>query len=196
MTTALVEYELVGSDGAALLAADDDFFLLDVAIAAVGSDVTPTLDATQGLYGRSVTVTLTDANSSITALKVWLTGTDTFGRAISETLTFAGSGTETVESVLAYRTLTSVVYHADGVISSDTIKIGYGNILGLPRTISSVSDILKARVGSTAYEDPTTGAGTFTPTPLGGTGSTWEPLGGVVPDGANRYYVQFAETIS
>jgi len=193
MTVALVEYELVGSDGAALPALDADYYYVATAMTG-GSDqdITGSLAATQATYGRSVTASLVDADASVTQLKVYLSGLDTFGRAITETLSFTGSpGTSTQESNYAFRELTSVIYHADGTVGgTDTLALGFKDKLGLPREITSVSDILKARVDSTAYENPASGAGTFN-----ATYGTWEPLGGVIPNASRRYYIQVKETI-
>lgn len=192
MAVTLLTLELAASNGAALLAADDDFFYTDTAVTTgADQDITGSLAATDALYARTVTADLTDANSSITGLKIWLTGTDVAGRVISETLTFAGAGTEQVESVLAFRTLTSVIYHADGTSTPDTLKIGYGNGLAIPRFIEDIEEVEYAFLSDGTSYDPATGGGTFVVQPSGSTSiSTWEPVGGKVPNGALKYYVQ------
>lgn len=185
----LVELEFITQTGAAMAAADDDFFYTATAVS-VGLSTALTLTADEGAYARSVEATLTDADSSITAFKVYLTGEDVQGRVIQETLTFAGSGTETVESNYAFRKLTSVTYDCVGTAGgADTLKVGFGDILGVPFdfTVADDSEILRARVDTTDYEDIATSAGTWSPTY-----NTWEPLGGVIPDGARKYYVQVA----
>lgn len=186
--SALVEYEFVTQSGAAMAVADDDYFYTATAVS-TGLGTALTLGASEGAYARSVTATLTDADSSITAFKVYLTGEDVQGRVIQETLTFAGAGTETVESNYAFRKLTSVTYDCTGTAGgADTLKVGFGDILGVPADFSALTDILRARVDTTVYEDITVSAGTWSTTY-----NTWEPLGGVIPDGARKYYVQVSE---
>lgn len=182
----LIEMEFVTQTGAAMAAADDDYFYTDTAITA-GSDqdITGSLAQTVAAYARSVTATLTDADSSITALKVYLTGTDVQGRVIQETLTFAGAGTETVESNYAFRSLSSVIYHADGTSTPDNLKIGFGDKLGVPLDFTALGDIERARVDTTNYEDISSGAGTWDTTY-----NTWEPLAGVIPNASRKYYIQ------
>ena len=183
--SALVEYELVTQTGAAMAVADIDYFYIAAAVS-VGLSTALTLDASIGAAARSVTAALTDADSSITAFKVYLTGLDIQGRVIQETLTFAGSGTESVESLYAYRELTSVTYDCVGTAGgADTLSVGFGDILGVPVDFTALATILRARVDTTNYEDITTSAGTWSTTY-----NTWEVLGGVIPDGARKYYVQ------
>lgn len=184
--SALVEYTFATRSGAAMAAADDDFFYTDTAIS-TGLGTALTLSADEGEYARSVTATLTDADSSITAFKVYLTGEDVQGRVIQETLTFAGAGTETVESNYAFRKLTSVTYDATGTAGgSDTLKVGFADILGVPVDFTSIpGEILRARVDTTVYEDISASAGTWN-----ATYNTWEPLGAVIPNGSRQYAVQ------
>jgi hypothetical protein len=179
--------EFVTQTGAAMAAADDDYFYADTAMTG-GSDqnITGSLAQTIAAAARSVTATMTDADSSVTALVVYLTGYDIQGRVIQETLTFAGTGTETVESNYAFRELTSVIYHADGTIGgTDNLKIGFGNTLGVPMDFNALTDIERARVDATNYEDISSGAGTWNTTY-----NTWEPLVGVIPNASRRYYIQ------
>jgi len=182
----LVEYEFITQSGAAMAAADDDYFYVDtLLVGAADQDITGALAQTIAAYARNVTATMTDADSSVTALKVWLTGLDVQGRVIQETLEFAATGTETVSSTLAFRELTSVIYHSDGNAAGDNLKIGFGDILGVPLDFAALTDILRARVDTTVYEDIASAAGTWS-----AAFGTWAVLGGVIPDGARKYYLQ------
>jgi len=183
--SALVEFEFVTRTGAAMAAADDDYFYVDtLLVGGSDQDITGSLAQTEAPYARSVTATITDGDSSVTALKVWLTGLDIQGRVIQETLAFAGAGTETVESNYAFHELTSVIYHADGTIAAgDNLKIGFGDTLAVPVDFDPTSDILRARIDATAYNDVTVGAGTWDTTY-----NTWIPPS--VPNGARTYFVQ------
>jgi hypothetical protein len=184
--SALIEYPFATRSGAAMAVADDDFFYTATGVS-IGLGTALTLTASEGEYARTVTCTLTDADSSVTAFKVYLTGEDVQGRVIQETLTFAGAGTETVESNYAFRRLTSVTYDATGVAAgADTLKVGFGDILGVPVDFAAVPGvILRARVDTTVYEDISSGAGTWN-----STYNTWETLGGVIPNGSRQYAVQ------
>jgi hypothetical protein len=180
------QFQLIGLDGAALAALDTDGLIAAFEPTA-GADTTITgslLDPFSTGTGevdwaRSVTATLVDANASITQVKVYLTGTDVSGGTQQETLTLSAAGT--VESNRAFASLTAVVYHVDGTVTGglDTLEVGWADKLGLPTTVSALTDIRTKRV------DTTIDSGT-----IDLTYQTWEPTAGNIPNASKRFYIE------
>lgn len=92
---------------------------------------------------RNITMTKVDANSSIS---VWIKvfGIDQFGNEQIEVLR-ASAGELTIVGQLAWSYVSKIQYKASGSVDggSDTVAIGVGDVLGLPRQIGD----------DTAYED-------------------------------------------
>jgi hypothetical protein len=186
--SAIRQYELISLDGTALLAADDDGLIADYNLALGTVDKSAALLDTASLgvgvmqWGRSVTGTLTDANASLTEVKVYLTGEDVFGNTLQETLTFSAAGVQ--ESDYMFASISEVLVHADGVLDAgvDKLKLGWGSILALPVRIGSLGVIRTKRV------DTTIDSGT-----VDLTYQSWEPTGGNIPNAAKRFYMDVVE---
>lgn len=183
----IIQLECVGQDGTALVALDTDGLLAQFEpTAGVDTDVSGSLldphsTGTGELdWGRSVTMTLTDADSSITQAKMYLTGADIFGVTRQETLTAVGAGT--VESNYAFAVITEVIYHVDGSVTGglDKLELGWGDKLALPYGITALTEIRTKRV------DTTIDSGT-----VDLTYQTWEPTGGNIPNASKRFYIEF-----
>lgn len=113
-------------------AAADDDYIVESANMKVGAYTIAhgTLDV-----ARNITVTHTAAGAADTLGTIVVVGTDINGSAITETIT--PSNGAVVQSVSAFKTITSVT-GAGWVINegNDTIKIGFGDKLGLPVCLS------------------------------------------------------------
>jgi hypothetical protein len=182
----MAQWELRSKKGVALLALDTDGLIaqftptIGVDTTITGSLLDPHSTAAGELdWGRSITATLTDADASITQMKVYLTGTDTYDAVIQETLTLVAAGT--VESSAAFASLTAVIYHADGVAGgADKLEVGWGDKLGSPlSTLAAAAEIRTKRVGAVID------AGT-----INTTFKTWEPTGGNLPDAAKLFFFE------
>lgn len=96
----------------------------------------------------AVIATVTHA-SSVVAQTVALTGTDQYGRAITETLTITATGTsKTATSNQAFKTLTAATQTAAGDASTNTCKLGNSKRLGLPFKAASVNIIAEEEAGA------------------------------------------------
>ena len=180
------QYQLIALDGSALVALDVDGLLAAfVPTASADTVVTGSLLDPHGTgageldWARTVTMTLVDADATVTSAKMYLTGTDLGGAVMQETLTLVAAGT--TESNNAFASLTAVTYHVDGVVTAviDTLSLGWGDKLALPETVGALGNIRTKRV------DTTIDAGT-----VDLTYQTWEPTGGNIPDAAKRFYTE------
>lgn len=134
---------------------------------------------------RGLTFYKTDANSSITEAKLYVTGTNWDGAAIQETMTL-GAGTANVRSVYAYRSITALSYHVDGTVTggADTISLGTDDRLGIDPAITATSLIFRK------ISDAAADAGTVTLD--GATQYMWEPTGGNIPNSAKHFKMEYA----
>lgn len=119
------------------LGLDVDYNVLATQVTDSKSDYTV---SAQNNVCRLNTVTIVDADSSISAGTVTITGTDCWGDALVCVVTLAASGSVTYDleyssgqaSICAFKTITQV---ATGVITgeggaADTLSVGYGAITG------------------------------------------------------------------
>lgn len=107
---------------------------------------------------RSLTVTVTDANASITAGTVTIVGTDPQGRTVTEVLTLP---TLTLTGTKIFASVTSVtVASLAGAAAGDTITVGVGNKIGLPFDILKTSAVKHTYLGGTRVAAPTVAVGT------------------------------------
>lgn len=98
---------------------------------------------------RAITVTVTHA-SSIVAQTFALTGTDVYGRVITETLTITATGTsKTATSLQAFKTLTAATQTAASDASANTVKLGDSKVLGLAFKNDSLVPISELQDGAT-----------------------------------------------
>ena len=180
MTVQTIQYHYMARDGSEP-SAESDHGALAAFVPTGGSDQTIAIGTvTQPDIPRSVTVTLTDANASITQVKVYIKGLSFGGAVQEETLTLLAAGT--VESNRAYRVLTDdIIYHVDGVVTAivDTLEIGYSNRIGLPDALAAEAEIWVKQV------DGAVDVGT-----VDMTYKTWEPTGGNQPDGAKVFILE------
>jgi len=93
---------------------------------------------------RNVTITITDANTSITAFQITVAGIDGKGRSVSEVFTFAGGLTQTGN--IAFATITSVTVDSiTGADAGDVLDVGIGSKLGLSNPIYLTGDVYKVK---------------------------------------------------
>ena len=87
-----------------------------------------TLLQTQLEHARNLTITVTDADGSISAGTVTIVGTGIDGSALSEVFTIPVDGTATVTGTAEFKTITSAtVASLAGAVAGDTITVGEGN---------------------------------------------------------------------
>ena len=115
-----------------------------------------------GGCARNVTVTQTIVDGEDTNGTIVVAGTDLAGNAITETLT--PDGGNTVPGTKAFRTVTSVT--GVGWVTTgdkDTVTVGCGDVIGLPKLLPTNSVLLAALAGGKEAVDP---AVTVSPTVL------------------------------
>lgn len=107
--------------------------LVSVVAAILPANGALTLVANSIDYPRKLQVRIVDADTSILTGTVALVGTGSSGEAVSESITMVG-GTATTVTKWAYAALTSAtVVAVTGQGAGDTVGIGLGAPLGLPR---------------------------------------------------------------
>ena len=123
-----------------LLAADTDG--VHAAITGTGAENEVTTAITNPDVPRNVTITTT--NNDTPSGDVVITG---LVRGVSTTDTITISAGGTASGVKAFDTITKITIPAT-VSGSDTVTVGIGDILGLPKEISATSDVYKKKVNN------------------------------------------------
>jgi hypothetical protein len=185
----LLNYELVENDGSAIPAASVDALVVAYE-PSNGAQQDKTVDiVAQPTYPRNITLTVTDANASMTYGEIELEGLDILGRSLSETINIAPvGGSATYAGAKCFARVTSILslfFNVTG--GADTVSLGYGNILALPGDIASANDMnLAGHVsGAKLYrQDANIGVGT-----ISAANSSWALTGGNVPDNVRRFFV-------
>ena len=94
-------------------------------------------------YPRNVVLTITDANASLTALQVTVTGTLATGET-SQTEVFTATAAGSHAGSKAFAHIDSItVDSVTGGTSDDKLDVGYGKVFGLGNDIDADSDIIK-----------------------------------------------------
>jgi len=147
-------------------AVDNDQIKTATAIQAGASWVDVTWESgdltAQPNYARNVTLTFVDADTSITAGTVTITGTDLRGNTVSEIITgIATASSLTYSGDIAFATITSIVLSdfVGATQTNDTLKIGNGKIFGLSNELDDSNDVTKVienETDSTTYTVSTT----------------------------------------
>jgi len=108
--------------------------------AAIALPSSGTLDVTTGITNPDVprTLTITGNQAGITG-DVVIEGTDAAGATITDTIT--ASGTNTVEGVRAFKTVTKITVPTRNS-AGDTISVGTGKKLGLPHKVYNAACLL------------------------------------------------------
>ena len=115
----------------------------DVDRIVVASDIADGAEtiAAQPDVPRNITGTLTDANDSVTST-VTIRGLDIAGRIIEEVMEIAAGVGKVFTGTKIFATVTSVVVSGtSGNAAGDTLSIGVGNVIGLPKTINNVQAV-------------------------------------------------------
>ena len=109
---------------------------------------------------RNLTVTVTDANASITAGLVTVTGITPQGETVTEAFDIADSLTHTGAIVFAVVSSVVVSNEAGSAAgSTDTITIGVGNVIGLSSPIDTSAAVKHVYLGGARVASPTIARG-------------------------------------
>ncbi len=150
---------LPGMTAAALgapIAADDDRIVVAVDLAN-GAQVI----AAQPDVPRNLTATLTDANNSVTAAILTIVGKTPQGLVVTEVATLAQLKAGFVGKAI-YHTIASVtVSGVTGTVGAgaDQLKVGVGNVIGLPAPINQASQVKSVSLGAVPVASPVVAIG-------------------------------------
>lgn len=102
---------------------------------------------------RNLTITPTGTTGDVESCVITVNGTNYFGRAISETFTFAADASTATVGAKAFKTVTSVVWPANCESGSfgATWIIGVGEKIGLKRCMAVAGDWAWSSIGG-VYE--------------------------------------------
>ena len=134
----------------ALAAIDDDYFVANVAMKVGAYTIVTGHGATPNSAARNVVAFVTKVSGTLDTMGTLLvTGKNLAGATITETITPAEGA---VSGVKAFASITSIVgagwVRDAGAGSEDTVKIGYGDVVGLPDMLSH-NTVLAAYLGGT-----------------------------------------------
>jgi len=95
---------------------------------------------------RNITVAASHG-SSVVAMTIKVTGEDVHGREMYEELAITATGTaKTAAGVKAFKKVTSIELYSAADATTNTVNIGYGDVLGLPVFVPHASNILGALI--------------------------------------------------
>lgn len=113
---------------------------------------------------RNLTITMADANASVTGGTVTIIGEDVLGRVITDAWAIITNlGVKTTTNV--YAKVTSVtVAGLTGVVTggADQVKVGVGTVVGLPLDITTVAAVKHVFFGGARIASPTIAVGVGT----------------------------------
>lgn len=91
----------------------------------------------------NITAVLTDANDSVTAGILTITGVDPMGRTVVETLDLTDGKTLTGTKIFASVT-SAVISGTAGTVAAgtDQVTVGVGNVIGLPMDLTSDDEVM------------------------------------------------------
>lgn len=105
---------------------------------------------------RNITAAVTHG-SSVVAMTIRVTGTDEYGATLIEDLSIAATGTSQAAAGLkAFKTVTSVAITSAGNATTNTLNLGFGDVLGLPYRVDAGGVLVK-------LNDNALDTGTFVP---------------------------------
>lgn len=90
---------------------------------------------------RAVTAAGTH-NSAFVTCTITITGYTIYKQKVVETLTLSGTTTASAAGKKAFKYITSIAITSAGNATTDTINIGWGDVLGLPYKLAAKSDLL------------------------------------------------------
>jgi hypothetical protein len=140
---------------------------------------------------RNIT-SVTTHGSSIVAMTILVTGTDTYGEAMSELITVAATGTSEIDDgIKAFKTVTSIAITAAADAEANTLNMGFGDVLGLPYKLEGEYDVLAQYADTTEEKLASVWVAAVATDPA--TTTTGDVRGTVNPDtacdGSVNYYV-------
>jgi len=92
---------------------------------------------------RNVTIAVTHG-SSIVAMSVTFTGFDVYGQRLVETLSVTATGTsKTAAGKKAFASILSIAITSAGNATTNTLDVGWADVLGLPLAAANKSDVLQ-----------------------------------------------------
>lgn len=109
---------------------------------------------------RNITMTLTDANDSVTATIV-ATGTDPAGNTVTETMEPDGAGGgKSLTGTKIFAWIDNVtVSNTAGSAAGDNLEVGVGNVIGLPTDIDAATAVKHTYLGGVRQASPTVAVG-------------------------------------
>lgn len=103
-------------------------------------------------YPRNITITTGGTTANVGACTAVVSGTNIYGKAITENFTITSTQNGTTTGASAFKTVTSVLFpSACTTGASVTMAVGVGNKLGLPRCVANAGQYL-ASIFNSAYE--------------------------------------------
>jgi len=118
---------------------------------------------------RNFTIQVTH-NSSIVAMSVTVTGFDVYGQMMKSTLSVTATGTDkSAAGLKAFKHILSIAITSAGDATTNTLNLGWGDVLGLPFKADLKADVLRVSFND-AWDDSATIVAADDTTPTATTG--------------------------
>lgn len=109
---------------------------------------------------RNLTATLTDANASVTAGTLTITGLDPQGNAVTESVGFAALRTGWIGTkIFASVTALAIAGVVGATAGTDVVVMGVGSVIGLANPIQGSQAVKHVYLGGTRIAAPTIAVG-------------------------------------
>ena len=153
--------------------ADDGSSPFDNADSPVVTTITDSTGATRSVWPldvpRNLTIQVTH-DTSIVALSVTVTGFDVYGQMMKETLSVTATGTDkSAAGKKAFKSILSIAVTSAGNATTDTLNLGWGDVLGLPFKADLKADVFRVSFND-AWDDSATVVAADDNTPTATTG--------------------------
>jgi hypothetical protein len=132
-------------------AVDPDYILTTNNGDTTGAATTVTTFTKQPDVARALTVTPTGTTADVAAGNVVISGTNCKGETVTDTLAFLENASTATTGVVAFKTVTSIVFPAEDSPYSATWTVGVSDKLGLCKCLDDAGDVAWASADGT-YE--------------------------------------------
>lgn len=123
--------------------ANDGTSPVDNAARVSNTTITTSTGATASVFVLDVPRNITAATSTAAAdTVITVTGYDVYGVKMIETLTIA-LGASSAAGKKAFKYIESIAIHSAGDITTDTLTVGFGDVLGLPLRAAAKADVMQ-----------------------------------------------------
>lgn len=159
MVQAATSTELPNAETVTYTTADDGTTPFDNAATPAPATIVTSTGASVSVWtlgvARNITAAATHA-TSVVAMTIVVTGYDVWGQKMTEDLAIAATGTtQSATGLKAFKHIQSIAITSAGNAESNTLNMGWADVLGLPYKLASKTDLVRAFFNGTMDDSVT-----------------------------------------